>query len=198
MPDLRKLARESLVNMTMLSNRCRYGAVAQTFHWLTVVLVIAANALSPGGSEEQVYSVAHAFTRQIHETLGIAIGVLTVLRLAWRALNTIPEDPPMPAVMRFAARIVHNALYVLLLALPLTAIAGAWLEGHPVTVLMIGDIASPLRLAHGFGQAIANIHTYLGDAIVWLAGLHAAASLYHHFFLHDSVLWSMLPERKKL
>jgi cytochrome b561 len=183
------------MNMTMLNNRYRYGAVAQAFHWLTAVLVIAAYALSPGGSEVQVYSLARDFTRQAHETLGLAVGVLTLLRLAWQTLNATPEDPPMPAVMRYAAKIVHIALYVLLLAVPLTAIVGAWLEGHPVTLLMIGDIAPPLRLAHGVGQTIATIHTYLGDAIVWLAGLHAAAGLFHHFFLHDHVLRSMLPKR---
>ncbi|MGA8785710.1 MAG: cytochrome b, partial [Polaromonas sp.] len=32
-----------------------------------------------------------------------------------------------------------------------------------------------------------------GDAIVWLAGFHAAAALFHHFVLKDGVLASMLP-----
>jgi cytochrome b561 len=181
------------MNMPMLSTRYRYGTVAQAIHWLTAVLVIAAFALSPGGSEEQVYSAARDFTRRTHETLGLTIGVLTLLRLGWRTLYGIPDDPPMPAVIRIAAKIVHVALYFLLLAVPLTAIVGAWLEGHPVTPLLIGDIASPLPLAHGLGQTIATIHTYLGDAIVWLAGLHATAGLFHHFFLHDRVLRSMLP-----
>jgi cytochrome b561 len=33
----------------------------------------------------------------------------------------------------------------------------------------------------------------LGDAIMWIAGLHAAAALFHHFILKDSVLRTMLP-----
>jgi cytochrome b561 len=176
-------------------SRYRYGAAAQAFHWLTVILVIAAYTLSPGGSEEQVYSAARDFTRRAHETLGIAVGLLTLLRLAWRALDTVPQDPPMPAVMRYAAKIVHVGLYLLLLAVPLTAIVGAWLEAHPLTLLLLGDIASPLQEAHAAGQTIATIHTYLGDAIVWVAGLHAAAGLFHHFFLRDRVLRSMLPKR---
>ena len=40
---------------------------------------------------------------------------------------------------------------------------------------------------------IASIHTWLGDAILWIAGVHAAAALYHHFVLRDRVLRSMLP-----
>jgi cytochrome b561 len=173
----------------------RYGAVVQTFHWLTVILVIAAYMLSPGGSEEQVYTAGRDFTRRAHETLGISILALTLLRVAWRSLDTSPEDAPMPAVMRYAAKIVHVGLYLLLLAVPLTAIVGAWLEGHTLTLFLLGDIASPLPEARTAGQTIATIHTYLGDAIVWVAGLHAAAGLFHHFFLHDRVLRSMLPKR---
>ena len=33
----------------------------------------------------------------------------------------------------------------------------------------------------------------IGDAILWLAGLHALAALYHHLVLKDGVLASMLP-----
>ncbi len=35
--------------------------------------------------------------------------------------------------------------------------------------------------------------TLLGDAILWLAGMHAAAAIYHHLVLKDGVLASMLP-----
>jgi cytochrome b561 len=181
--------------MPILSNHQRYGAVAQTFHWIIAVLVIAAYTLGPGGSEERVYSAARDVTRQTHETLGFTVFVLTILRIAWRAVDSTPEDPPMPAAMRLAAKTTHVLLYLLLLAVPLTAIVGAWLEGHPVSLLTIGDIAPLLPLAHGVGQTIATIHTYLGEAIVWLAGLHAAIGLFHHFVLHDRVLRSMLPER---
>lgn len=181
------------MNVPMLSNRYRYGAVAQAIHWLTVVLVIAAYMLSLGGSEELVYSAGRDFTRRAHETLGLTVGVLTLLRLAWKTRDATPDDPPMPAAMLLAARVVHVTLYLLLLAVPLTAIVGAWFEGHPVTLLVIGDIASPRPLVHGVGQTIATIHTYLGDAIVWLVGLHAAAGLFHHFYLRDRVLRSMLP-----
>lgn len=183
------------MNRPLWSNPDRYGAVAQSFHWLTVVLVIAAYMLSPGGSETQVYSAAHDFTRRTHETLGLTVGLLTVLRLAWRALDATPNDAPMPVVLRYAAKFVQVALYILLLVVPLTAIVGAWLEGHAVTLLLVGDIAPLLPLSRGVGNTIATIHTYLGDAIVWLAGLHAAAGVFHHFYLRDRVLRSMLPRR---
>ena len=86
-----------------------------------------------------------------------------------------------------------QALYALLFALPLTAIAGAWLEGHPLTFLAGVTIAPLTGLSHDAGATIAAIHSWLGDAILWVAGFYALAALYHHFVLKDGVLLSMLP-----
>jgi len=49
--------------------------------------------------------------------------------------------------------------------------------------------------SHELGTRIAEIHTWLGDVVLWVAGLHAAAALYHHVLLLDGVLASMLPAR---
>ena len=120
--------------MRLLSTRCRYDALAQVFHWLTAVLVVAAYFMGPGGSEERVYSFAIDFTRQTHETLGITAFALLFVRLWWHLVETAPDDPPMQPWMRYSAKLVHVGLYILLIAIPLSAIGGAWLEGHPFTL----------------------------------------------------------------
>jgi cytochrome b561 len=175
------------------STRLRYGAVAQFFHWAIAMLVVAAFVYGPGGSEQRVYSLANDFDRQIHETLGMIVFTLALTRLAWRAFDAAPDDPPMPPWMRLLSKLVQAVLYVLLLAIPLTAVSGAWLEGHPITLLGNVRIGPPLAEAHALGSAIASIHTWLGDTILWVAGVHAAAGLYHHFVRRDGVLRSMLP-----
>jgi cytochrome b561 len=171
----------------------RYGLVAQTFHWVTAILVLVAFIYGPGGSEVRVYSPARDFDRQLHETLGVCIFGLVVLRLLWRMVDTKPEPPQGPRWMRVTATAVQWLLYGLLFALPLTAISGAWLEGHPLTFLYGAKISPLLGLSHDLGVEIAAIHTWLGDAILWLAGFHALAALYHHLFLRDGVLVTMLP-----
>jgi cytochrome b561 len=187
----------SIAKMSMLSSRFRYGAVAQVFHWLTVILIGTAYIVSPGGREERVYSAAVDSTRQTHETVGIVVFALVLLRILWRLLDPVPEPAPMAPWMKHSARAAHVALYALLLALPLTAIAGAWLEAHPLTILGIGDVAPMLPPAHALGQSIVDIHTTLGNVIIWLAGLHGAAALFHHFVLRDNTLKSMLPDWKR-
>ena len=173
--------------------RTRYSAVAQTFHWTTAALVVVAFVFGPGGSEQRVYSAARDFDRQLHESLGMCVFLLTLARLAWRTFDPPPPQPPMPPWMRRAAKGVHGLLLLLLLAVPLTAVTGAWLEGHPLTFLANLRIAPLLPEAHAVGSGIAEVHTWLGDTILWVAGFHAAVALLHHFVLRDRVLRSMLP-----
>lgn len=171
----------------------RYGSVTQVFHWLTAIIVLIAFIFGPGGSEEHVYSSARDFDRQLHETLGLCVFVLAILRVIWRAFDTHPAPPPAARWMLLTSKAVQFGLYLLMFLLPLTAICGAWLEGHALTLLGALQIPPPVAASHDTGAAIAEIHSWLGDAILWLAGLHACAALYHHFIVRDSVLVSMLP-----
>jgi cytochrome b561 len=171
----------------------RYGAVTQALHWCRVILVLVAFIFGPGGSEQRIYAAARDFDRQLHETLGLSVLLLTVLSVLWRFAANRPTPAPGPRWMGIAAKAVQAGLYVLLFAVPFTAIGGAWLEGHPLTLLSRIEIAPPIAKAHDLGAALASIHGWLGDAILWLAGLHAAAALYHHYALKDGVLDSMLP-----
>jgi cytochrome b561 len=170
-----------------------YSPALQAMHWLTVVLVFTGYLMAPDGPEQRIYSAAGDFDRRTHETLGIAVFVLTCARLAWRRLNPAPKHEGMSAWMRHAACTAHTILYVLLFAVPLTAIAGAWLSGHPLTFWGMPDIAPMVAESRELGKAVVGWHTTLGDALIYLAALHAAAALYHHFFLRDGVLMSMVP-----
>lgn len=185
-----------MASSSMVTQSSRYGAVAQLFHWMTVPLVGIAYLISPGGSEERIYSAAVDSDRRWHESVGLVLFTLVLLRMVWRLFTVTPVPIPMAVWMRASATVMHWALYVLLFAVPLTAIAGAWLEAHPITILGIGDIGPMLPQAHYFGIAVAYIHTVLGNAIIWVAGFHAAAALFHHYILRDNTLRSMLPSWK--
>jgi cytochrome b561 len=173
------------------STSSRYGAVAQAFHWLIVVLVLAAYVLSKSDAYS-LYSATADGTRRVHETLGMLVFIVAALRMLWRLIDSAPAIEPMPRWIAAAAKLVRCALYALLIAIPATAMLGTWLEGLPLTFPGF-DIAPPMAQAHGLGQLITEIHTIFGNAIPWIAGLHAAAALFHHFYLRDGVLKSMAP-----
>ena len=179
--------------MPLLNTATRYGAVSQAFHWVTAVLVVAAYLLGAGGPESRVYSASRASALGWHETLGILVFAVVLARVLWRLADRRPEARPMAAWVEWSSRAVHWALYALLLAIPATAIVGAYLEGHPVTFLGIGALGPIGPLSHALGQTISDLHRSLGSFIVWIAGAHAAAALFHHFIMRDNVLVAMLP-----
>jgi cytochrome b561 len=173
----------------------RYSATARLFHWLTALLVVVAYIVSVGGPEMGVYSAVNDFSRGSHELLGMIVFALTMARVCWWTIFPSPKSPEMPAWMEIGARLGQWAIYALLALVPVTAIRGAWLEGHPLALLAVGNIDPWLPQSRHLGLALADIHGWLGDALMWLAGLHATAALYHHFWRRDTVLLSMLPGR---
>src|SRR5438552_11561391 len=137
---------------TKNSSVARYGGVSQSLHWATAILVLYAFIDSPGGSEARVYAPSRDFQRQFHETLGLCVLAFVGIRLLWRMVETRPDSPQVARWMDVVARVVQSTLFVLLFAVPLTAIAGAWLEGHPLTLLAGLTIPPPLAVSRNAGN----------------------------------------------
>jgi cytochrome b561 len=169
--------------MSLFGTELRYGAVAQIFHWLTVILVLGAWLVAEGDRSPTI---------ALHETLGLAVIVLTILRLLWRFADRQPDPVPMPRVMAIASKSLQGLLFLLLLGLPISGALGTQLEGHPL--LLFGAQLGPfVERSRALAHNILEVHQLLGDAIIWLAGLHAVAALLHHFLMKDRVLKQMLP-----
>ena len=77
----------------MRSTSSRYGATAQTLHWLTAMLVLAAYVLSIGDGNS-LYSAAADGLRRIHETFGLLAFTVVVVRLLWRLIDSTPAKQP--------------------------------------------------------------------------------------------------------
>lgn len=182
----------------------RYDALSRALHWLTAIAVTIAFVLGPGGFGRLMRQGVDPATRPDivwHESLGLLVLALTLLRLVWVALRPGKPDFEMAAWMRALSRLVHGALWVLLLALPLTALLALGSESHPLTLLGGLRVEQlPWIAGSTLGEAAdwGEVHGFLGDALMWLAGLHALAALYHHVVLRDGVLAAMLPWRLRL
>jgi cytochrome b561 len=172
-----------------------YSVAARCFHWLTAILVLAAFILSIGGPETRVFAEGNKGALTLHESLGLAVLLTTFLRLAYRSFATTPAPVWAPNWMHQSARITRSLLYFLLVFVPLSAIFGSWIEGHSLSFYLVGAVASPWATSQALGGTILRLHKLAGDAIMWLAGVHAAAALFHHFILRDNVLRSMIVSR---
>lgn len=173
----------------------RYGGIAQSFHWLTVILFVITVAIAlvlPEDPETPTEYLEYS----AHKSLGIVIFFLTILRLIWRHASTPPALPAsIPSWERASARAVQYSLYAALIAQPLIGVLMVWSDGAPVVLfgsLILPTLAPASEAMNGLTD---SLHWYVGWALIWLAGLHAAAALRHHFVSRNDVLRSMLPGR---
>jgi cytochrome b561 len=174
----------------------RYGALGQALHWgmlalyTAVCLAIELKGAYPRGS------AGRAGLTHWHEVLGLTAALAVFVRVLWRALDAPPADlPGEPPWQRRAARAMKLALYLAMVALPLTGLVAAVGRGDAVIFLGVdfNALAGPLPAA--VGKGVKEVHEAIATAAYWLVGLHAAAALWHHYIRRDPTLRRMLPSR---
>lgn len=175
---------------TAVGTPARYDGLSILLHWVTAALVVALWTLGqcidffPKGAPK-------IDARSTHFLLGATLAVVLILRMGWRASGGRSLPLADPGWMGFAAKAVHYGLYVLIATTVVLGIFNAWQRGDVVfNVLTIpklipGDVA--------LKKTLENLHADFADAVVIVAGLHAAAALAHHYLLRNSVLRRMLP-----
>jgi cytochrome b561 len=174
-----------------MQSELKYSFTMRALHWLVVLAVlIAVVAIEimdffPKGSAER----ATLFI--VHQTAGLSVLALMVLRLLARVATQAPPPVPGTPLVQLAARLTHGALYVLMVGMPvLGLLALAW-GGKPIQPF---ELNLPLALTQDKTLAhwSKEIHES-GATLVYIAvGLHAAAALWHEFILKDRLLRRML------
>ena len=176
-----------------LARPARYAGIVIALHWIVFLSMAAAYAtmelrdLFPKGGPER------AAMRLWHYGLGLAVLAAVLLRVAARASTRTPAIvPPPPAWQERLAKLVHLALYALMIALPLVGWLAVSAEGRPVA---LGGIPLPMPIGpdKAWVKPLEKIHEVLGQAGYALVGLHAAAALWHHHVIRDNTLALMWP-----
>lgn len=183
--------------MALRSDDERWGSAAKTFHWLMAVLILTLGCVGlymadlPNSPQKiKIYA--------LHKSIGLTVLALALLRLSWRAVDRRPPDVPMPRWQALAARGAHVALYVFMLALPLSGWLYNSASGFPLQWFGLFNLPS---LSGGRDDALKAIAHELHEAGWWLllavVVAHAAAALKHHFVDRDATLARMLPWRSR-
>lgn len=179
--------------MQITNSRTSYGLVPQAVHWLTVIFIVVGWLL--GTFMDDFPKSARPSALLVHMTLGQCVIALLVLRLAWR----IADPPPPLEKTRFGpllekvARLSHYVLYALLLAVPFLGIVVQLKRGNALPIVGVWTVASPWPADRAIAKVVLRAHEYLADALIVLAGVHAAAALTHHWIFGDRTLARMLP-----
>jgi len=129
-----------------------------------------------------------------HKSLGLTVLGLAILRLGWRWTSGRPELPPeLPALERWAARLGHAGLYLMMVAMPLSGWALNSVSNVPLK--LFGQLPVPALLPpdEALKAPLAELHEALFYVFATLVAVHAMAALKHHFVDRNDILRRMLP-----
>ncbi|MBB1519108.1 cytochrome b [Aquipseudomonas guryensis] len=181
--------------MSWKNSEQRYGSLSIALHWLMLILIVGVYACIELKGNFPKGSDTRELLKQWHFMLGLAVFALVWLRLLARLIAPTPKIiPALPAWQAIPAKLMHLALYLLMIGAPLAGWLILSAAGKPIP--FFGLELPPLvgedkQLA---GQ-IKELHELAGTAGYWLIGLHAVAGLFHHFVSRDNTLTRMLPGR---
>ncbi|WHZ19690.1 MAG: Cytochrome B561 [Rhodanobacteraceae bacterium] len=179
--------------MPLRSTEAGWGALVRAFHW-SIALLILVQAVIGLTMTDMALSPAKLRVFALHKSIGMTILALVLLRIAWRLSERRPADPPaMPRWQVRAARAMHLALYVLILAIPLS---GWWFNSASNAPLVWFGLIDIPSLTGGYDpvwkpRALLVHQTLFWLLVVLLVG-HVGAALWHHFRQRDDVLRKMV------
>ncbi len=179
--------------MPSRSSPPRYGAVAQTFHWIIAALVVTQFVLAYSADDLPIGVHKLALLAR-HKSVGMTILMLAILRLAWRVRNRPPALPTgMTPVERILARATHGVFYLLLFAMPLTGWMMSSAKNYSVSWFGLFTWPNLIGKNQAAFEALRSTHHVLSYLLFAAAVLHVLAALKHHFWNKDDVLRRMLP-----
>lgn len=160
----------------------RYHPVLVALHWLLAALILFSLAMGmlsltriPNASPDKLFALRG------HMVVGVAIGLLTLLRLVTMALTA------KPAPLSTASRIGHFSLYAAVLLMAASGMTLALQAGLPAIVF--GGTGT---LPESFGVFTPRaVHGVIAWLLLFLIALHIAAALYHQLVRRDGLMRRM-------
>jgi len=173
----------------------RYGLRSIGLHWLMLLLIAAVYACIELRENFPKGSDIREGLKAWHFALGLSVLILVAIRMLLQLTDKTPRiDPKPPRWQNLSAKVMHLALYALMVGMPLLGWLTLSAEGKPI--LFFGFQLPPLiGQSKSAAEWVQEIHEAGGTVGYVLIGLHAAAALYHHYLVRDNTLLRMVPGR---
>lgn len=173
----------------------RYGYPSIGIHWLMLLLFIGVyGAIELHGLAEKGSDIRAAF-KTWHFMLGLLVFVLVWLRLAARLSGPVPAiHPEPPRLLQWTSMLMHWALYLLMIGMPLLGWLVLSAGGKPIPFFGL-ELPSLIGENKALAKQLKELHETIGTLGYFFIGLHVVAALYHHYIKRDDTLMRMLPGR---
>lgn len=182
--------------MNWKNTATRYGTLTIGLHWLMLLLFIAVYGTIELRELFEKGSDPREALKTWHFMLGMLVFVLVWPRIGARLSGPTPAIVPEPvAWQQLASKLMHLALYVLMIAMPISGWLLLSAAGKPIPFFGL-ELPALIGENKDLAKQIKELHEFFGTAGYFLIGLHALAALQHHYMVRDNTLTRMLPERK--
>lgn len=160
----------------------KYTPMTRIFHWVGALLLLIPVVLINMGDD---------YTG-IHKAMGVSFLIWTLLRIFNRFVSKAPAPVPMPVWQTAIAHLTHLALYLAMLAMPISGLLMSMYGGRSTSVFGLFEIAPMVSPDRDMARFFNQIH---GDvifvALVALVVAHIGAALYHQFVVKDNLIARM-------
>ena len=171
----------------------RHAPALRALHWTIALLIFAAIAVGIAAINLP-RSPFRVEVMTVHKSLGVTVLALVVARVLVRlATGAPPHIPPLDVVTRYASKLAHFALYVLMLAMPISGYVHSSAGQHAFD--WFGLFPMPMWVAAdpAIDRSAGEAHYVLAWAIGAVITLHVAAALWHLLVKKDNVFARMGP-----
>jgi len=177
----------------MTTSLHRYAKLSIYLHWLMLALFVGVYACIELKGFAPRGSTLRSALLGMHGIFGLGIFALVWIRLLGRLMYKTPVITPTPAGWQIGlSHLMHGLLYLLMIATPILAWLMLAAGGKPMPYFEF-FMPAPIAIDPALVKQIKGWHEWLGSTGYWLIAMHAAAGLFHHYYVRDNTLRRMLP-----
>lgn len=132
----------------------------------------------------------------LHKSFGLTVLALMLFRLGWRLKEpwlALPQT--MPSWQRILARLVHVALYVVGIVMPLSGWVMSVAARHDPKYFGLFVATLPIEPSRQLAGLAHDLHGWLAWLIIGLVLLHTSAALCHGLG-SEGIIWRMWQKKR--
>jgi len=175
----------------MLTNTAYcYGLISRVLHWVSAISIVGLFALGLWMVElgDNDHWASH-----YHESIGILLTLLIVIRVCWRWANTTPKPARNTSLLE--KRVAHRAHSFIYFTIFIILISGYFIsasDNRGIDIFTWFTVSSLSELTIQQTDIAKEIHYWLSYMLIALVLIHILAALKHHFINKDNTLKRML------
>jgi cytochrome b561 len=161
----------------------KYPISSRILHWLMAAIILFLLGLGIYMSEFLSKEAPNRLDiYNLHKSLGALVLGLVFVRIINRFIFKAPALPnSLPKFERIAAHLAHVALYLLMIAVPLSGYLMSNLFGYPVHFFSV-NLPNIVEANPDLGMKIHESHGVFAYILLGVIALHVAGVIKHKFF----------------